>query len=435
MINSGSRAKRPDLCGYRHTRYQYTIAVDFMRTLIAMTAAAITSRLKYQTTLLTVNRTILNTNFRMVYPLLPVFARGVGVALADIAILLTLAQLIGLLAPVAGEMAERRSKRFNMLLGMALSMFGLTAVFWIPGYVGLGAALLMGAAGKVALYDPATQAYIGDRIPYEKRGLIMGLMELSWSAAYLIGVPAMAYLIDVFDWRAPFAVLAALNGLGLVGVFVLIDTDEGFARSTGPLLKNIRSALNSRTAVAGLVLGFGISSANQLIAVVFGTWIEVSFGVALAALAAASAVIGGSELLGEGLVAGLADRIGKQRVVAAGILVNIVACFLLPLATFSLPVALVVLFIFFLGFEVALVGTLPLASELTPTTRGMYMTLLVSSFTVGRALVTQPGVWLFDAAGIGGNCMAAVILNGVALVAVLWGIDLHTTRQQAKAKL
>jgi len=181
-----------------------------------MNAPAISQRLKYQTALLTVNRTVLNTNFRMVYPLLPVFARGVGVELSQIAILLTLAQLIGLAAPVAGEIAERRSKRFNMILGMAFNMVGLTAVFWIPGYLGLGVALLLGAAGKVTLFDPAVQAYIGDRVPYARRGLFMGLMELSWSAAYLVGVPTMAYLIDLFDWRAPFAVLAALNGIGLV---------------------------------------------------------------------------------------------------------------------------------------------------------------------------------------------------------------------------
>jgi predicted MFS family arabinose efflux permease len=165
------------------------------------------------------------------------------------------------------------------------------------------------------------------------------------------------------------------------------------------------------------VLGFGISAANQLINVVFGTWIEESFGVQLAALAVAAAVIGLSELGGEGIVTAFADRFGKRRLVLLGIGGNILACLLLPLTGFDLNVALIGLFFFYLTFELSLVATIPLATELSPQSRAMYMTVIVASFTLGRAVFTPVASFLFSY-GLAANSLLAVVLNVVALVAV-----------------
>jgi predicted MFS family arabinose efflux permease len=388
------------------------------------TATTIAPRLRYQVALLTVNRTVMNTGFRMVYPLLPVFARGVGVEIGAIATILTFTQLIGLLAPVMGIIAERRSKRFNIVLGLAVNTIGLSMVFLIPGYAGLAVALILAAVGKNTLYDPAVQAYVGDRVPYQRRGLVMAIIEFSWSLAFLIGVPLMTWLIDLYDWRAPFAVVAALTGIGTVLLLVLLDVDETQKRKGTSFFGDIRAAIATRTAIYGLILGLGISTGNQLITIVFGVWIEVSFGIALTALAAASAVIGGSELLGEGIVARFADSFGKQTLIAIGIIINIVASALLPMTGGALWMALTMLFVFYLGFEISLVATIPLASELAPAKRGMYMTLLVASFTLGRAIITQPSAWIFEAYGLWANAGLAIALNLMALYAVIWGIQL-----------
>ena len=58
------------------------------------------------------------------------------------------------------------------------------------------------------------------------------------------------------------------------------------------------------------------SAGNELVNLIFGVWLEDSFGLQIAALAGASAVIGFSELGGESLAALLTDRIGKPRALA-----------------------------------------------------------------------------------------------------------------------
>jgi hypothetical protein len=57
-----------------------------------------------------------------------------------------------------------------------------------------------------------------------------------------------------------------------------------------------------------------------LVNVIFGVWLEDSFGLKIIALAGASAVIGISELSGEGLVALTTDRLGKPLALAIGLI-------------------------------------------------------------------------------------------------------------------
>jgi predicted MFS family arabinose efflux permease len=374
--------------------------------------------LLFQVSMLTTTRTVINTGHRMVYPLLPVFARSVGVEITSIATVLAFTQLLGLSAPFIGTISERQGRKFTILLGMAIYVVGMLAVFVIPNFTGLAIALLAAALGKIA-FDPALQAYIGDRIPYERRGLFLGIVEFAWSGAFLIGVPAMTWLVAQYNWQAPFAALAILTTIGFIAAFFMIESDKPEAHEKASFLATVRSALNSHAALAGLVLVFSINAATQLVYVVFGTWIESSFGIMLGALAAASAVIGAAELTGEGLVAFASDKFGKRRLVMLGIIGNTIACLILPFMNFHLTAVLVGLFLFYIGFELSVVAFIPMATEISPHARAMYITLIVACATFGRALFTPVAPYLFENFGLLANCLLAIGLNAVAIF-VLW---------------
>lgn len=371
-----------------------------------------------QVAVITLFRGVANTVFRMVYPLLPVLARGVGVEIGAMALIVTGMSLLGLSAPFTALISERYGKRVTMMIGLVFNGLGLMVVFLVPGYLGLALALWSATLAKFA-YDPASHAYVGDRVDYAQRGRVMGLMELSWSGAFIMGVPIATWLIAQGNWRTPFAVFGLLSIVGAVFLFLIVDADVPAQRTRTNFWGSLHTAVNTRMAVAGLVLGFGISAANQLVAVVFGVWIEEAFGVALAALAAAALVIGSSELLGEGVVAAFADRIGKRRLVALGIAFNIAAALLLPFTGVTLTVALIGLFLFYLSFEVALVATLPLATAISAGDRAVYLTVLVAAITLGRALMTPLAPLLFSY-GLIANTVLAVLMNVTALIAV-WG--------------
>jgi DHA1 family inner membrane transport protein len=137
------------------------------------------------------------------------------------------------------------------------------------------------------------------------------------------------------------------------------------------------------------------SGANELVNLLFGVWLEDSFGLQIAALGAASAIIGISELSAEGLVAVFVDRIGKTRAVALGLMVNSIAALALPFIGKTETGALAGLFFFYLSFEFTLVSSIPLMTEIVPSARATLMAFNVAALSLGRALGALIGPRLY----------------------------------------
>jgi len=363
-------------------------------------------RMRFQLAAFTLTRTVFNTSYRMIYPFLPVFARGLGVDLSTMALAVAARSSIGLASPFLGSIADHRGRKRTMLAALGLFVVGMTLVAYRPVFSVLVVGLVLGTIAKV-LFDPAMQAYLGDRVQYSRRGLVIAVTEFGWSGAFLVGVPLAGWVIQSKDWTAPFPWLAAF-GLGVGGLlWVVLPSDEPARGGSSAWLSGLRSVLGNRSALAGLIFGILVSLANEVVNIVFGVWLEGAFGLQVVALGAASAVIGLAELSGEGLVAGLSDRLGKRRAVAWGVGLNALACLALPFADRSLATALGGLFVFYITFEFTLVSIIPLMTELAPEARGMLMGGNVGGQSAGRAIGAFLGPALFSGGLIANSTVAA----------------------------
>jgi predicted MFS family arabinose efflux permease len=361
-------------------------------------------------------RTILNTMHRMVYPFLSVFARGLGVDVISVSFALTGRNIVGIFGPLLAPIADVRGRRLGMLLGAGLFSLGTALVAIWPGVITFAAALILAILSK-NLFDPAVLAYFGDRVSYERRGTAVAISEMAWSAAFIAGVPAMGFLIARFGWQAPFPVLAIL-GLGMLAViWRLIPQDGGIATSV-PVLSSMRTVLNSMPALAGVSIALWASAANEVVNLVFGVWLADSFGLQIAALAGASAVIGLAELGGEGLVATVTDRIGKPRAVAVGLAANILAAALLPWIGRTPPGALAGLFLFYISFEYLLVSQLPMMTEVVPAARATTIALNSIGFGIGRSAGALLSTVVYARLGFGAVTILAIFFNVLALLAL-----------------
>ena len=235
-----------------------------------------------------------------------------------------------------------------------------------PIYIALFIAILSTGL-SIFMVAPATQAYLGDLVTFERRGTPMALAEFSWSGALIIGVPFVGLLIATWGWQAPFPVLAALGGLLL---WRTLPNDRYPRIASLSLRGGFSAILKRRSAVAGLGVSLLITAANEVVSIVYGLWFEDAFGLAIVALSAATAVIGLGELGGEGLVAGVTDRLGKRRSVAIGISLTALASLALPILGSTLSGALFALFMLYLCFEFTVVSMLPLMTEQVASARG-----------------------------------------------------------------
>lgn len=364
---------------------------------------------------LTAIRVVYNTMHRMVYPFLSAFARGLGVDLAAIATAMSIRSAVGTIGPFAASLTDRRGRKVGILSGAALFTLGAAVVVFFPTYPGLVLALVLSTLGKY-IFDPSLLAYLGDRIPYERRGRTIAITEFGWSLAFILGIPLVGFLIARSGWMAPFPLFAVLGALIFTGLLFLIPGDVR-APNSQSTLSGFRLVLTSIPALAGLALGMFTSGANELVNLLFGVWLEDSFGLQIAALGLASAVIGASELGAEGLVAAFVDRLGKLRSVAIGLVLNSLAAIALPLIGHTQAGALAGLFLFYLTFEFTLVSSIPLMTEILPSARATLMAFNVAALSLGRALGALLGSRLYPL-GFATVAAAAVAFNLLALLAV-----------------
>ena len=374
-------------------------------------------RLRFQLLIIMVLRTIFNTMHRMVYPFLGTFARGMGVDITALSFALTGRSLVGAFVPLIASVSDQRGRRFGMLAGIMLFTMGVALVAIWPSLWTLTAALILALLGKY-MFDPAMQAYFGDRIPYQRRGFALAVTELGWSFAFILGVPVMGFLIARYGWSAPFPVLALLGvGMFIVIWWMLPNKDANHVPARNPWA-NFGIVLKNVPALAGISIAMWASAGNELVNLIFGIWLEDSFGLQIAALAGASAVIGLSELSGEGLVALLTDRIGKPRALALGLSANAGAAILLPLIGRTEVGALIGLFLFYITFEYTLVSHISMVTELVPSARATAMAFNVTGHSLGRAIGAFLAPFIYRQYGFLFVALLAVVFNVFGLLAL-----------------
>src|SRR6266536_2473632 len=160
----------------------------------------------------TLIRVVMNTAYRMIYPFLAIFARGLGVDISVISGLVANRAIVGAVDPFLFPFIETRGRKFGMLLGLGLFIGAMVLVALFPSLTTLGISLILGLVGK-AIFDPSLTSYVADHISYEKRGMAIGFMEFAWSLAFILGVPIMGFVIARSTWSTPFGML---GGLGII---------------------------------------------------------------------------------------------------------------------------------------------------------------------------------------------------------------------------
>lgn len=372
-------------------------------------------------------RVLLNTTFRMVYPFLPAFSRGLGVPVETLTLLLAVRSGLGLSAPLFGLVPDRFGRRFAMTAGLWLftGSVALAAAFpSLPTFV----LALFGVSLAKLLFDPALLAYLGDRTPYARRGFVMALSELGWSGATLAGIPLLGLLLAGGDWRAPFLPLAALGALATFGVWRVVPPQGAPAPAqTRALFAGVADLFRSPVLLGAMGMGLLIALANEMLNVAYGQWMEGTFHLRVEALGASVIVIGLAELAGEAAVAALSDRLGKRRLVMLAGALSMLAYLGLPFIPDRLDLALAGVFLAYFAFETTIVGTLPLMSELHPEARGTLLSANFLFMALGRMAGATLGGALFGLgfAWVGG---LAAVLNALML-AILWRV----VRERAEA--
>ena len=382
------------------------------------------SRLAWKAGAVTLCNLVLNTARRFAYPFAPALSRGLGVHLTAVTSLIAINQATSIIGIFFGPLADRFGYRFMMIAGLEMLVVGMLAGGFLPFYSVILLAFFLAGLAKT-VFVPALQAYIGERVPFQKRGLVIGLLEFSWAGSALVGIPGIALLINRLGWRAPFFVLGGLGIFGILTLVILIPRDirRTDAHHNSPsVLSALRQLVQQRAPLGtlGFVLLFDI--ANDNLFVVYGAWLEESFSLSIVALGVGTSIIGAAELLGESLTASFADRLGLKRSIIIGIIISVMCYVIVPFSSQTLPLAFMSLFVLFLIFEFTIVSSLSLSTELLPASRATMVSGFLAASGLGRVIGALIGSHIWLAGGILSTCLVSAVISGVALASLAWGL-------------
>jgi DHA1 family inner membrane transport protein len=233
-------------------------------------------------------RFISNSGVRFPFTFLPALARGSGLSVESLSLILSLRDLTAVAAPAVGRVSDRRSSSSNMglasiaiVVGLGLSAFGHIGL--IVGFFIFGFSKLM--------FDISMNAWIGDNVAYERRGRVIGLVELSWAASALVGLPLLGILISQVGWWAAPAFLSVLALPLSIGILTRADDSGEGIDTRGPS----RRPIVNRLVVVSLSAFGAMALASQFLLIGHGLWLEDTYGFNPARIGFAVMIIGAIE--------------------------------------------------------------------------------------------------------------------------------------------
>lgn len=370
---------------------------------------------------LTVARLFINMTRRFPYPFLPEISRQVSVPLNEVQNVMAVNAGVGIASPLFGPLSERYGRK-KVMMG-ALAWIGIAGVFGAaaPSFWVFAATMIAFGIGKM-IFDPAMQAYIGDRVPYQRRALAIGTTELSWALSLIVIAPIAGFLLGNFGLQAVLLVLAGLSVIALILVALLLPPDAATHSvstlvtplSAWPILRRNPAALGA------LLYSLLLVMANEIFFINYGVWMESTFDLDLVALGGVSGVIALAEVIGEFAVIGLADRFGKRRLALIGASIAAITYLALPQLSFSLAAALVGLFILFLFIEIAIVSSVAFFTEVLPDARSVMMSSNVGAHSSGRLLGALIGGQLYGLTGSIPLIGLVATLIGLGAFGMMW---------------
>jgi len=362
-----------------------------------------------------VSRTAVAVFVRFPYTFLTAISSGLGLSIATTTNLLGLRELPGLATPFVGRFVDRGHTRSTMAVGFTCATVGCwtIALGWLPIVV---IAMFVSGIGGYAI-AMAQAAWIGHRVPFARRGRAIGLVELSWAIAFLVGGPACAWLIDHHGWRSSFwAVGAAIATTGVISVRQL-GPDIVEPHDTVAVEGSWARAFSRKS--AGIYLYAGMQPFAQIIVfAVYGDWLSSRFGMSIALIGTVTVFIGVGEFVGTGASSAISDRLGKRRCTVGGAALAAPMALMLGMVGDHQALGVAAMVVFAVGLEFSFVSALPLMTEMDPEARGLTLGIAFAIVTIGRTVGSSVSGLIYEHLGMwvcGVIACGALIVGGTAV--------------------
>lgn len=371
-------------------------------------------------------------DFVVMMPLGPQLMRALHIGPGEFALLVSVYTLAaGCATLLAGFYVDRFDRRTTLLVLYAGFSLATLLCALAQDYHAL--LIARAAAGIIGGVIGATiHAILGDVIPDQRRGAATGVVMSAFSVAAVTGVPAGLWLASVFDWHAPFFLLAAISLLILGGAVRFVPVLRGHVQHSPAAAHPLRQAHavfaddNHRRAFC---LAASLDLGGFLVVPFIGTYMVANVGLKEHELAYLYLFGGLATVFTSRLIGRLSDRYGKRETFSTVILIAIAPLLLLthlpPVPLWVAVCTTVAFMVFFSGRFVPAMALINAAAQ--PRLRGSFLSfnaaiqqfcLSIAALIGGMIIgITETGA-LANFGSAGFLCAAIALLS----IALAWRI-------------
>lgn len=361
----------------------------------------------------------------LISPLIPLLTNEFNITISQGGFLtLSYALAYALFAFILGPISDRLGRRKTLLIGIlsftlcsfccALSRNFYTLLFF-RAFSGIAAA----ATG------PQVWALIGDVIPFEKRGKVIGIVTSALAVSQLLGLPIGSYIAKFFNWNYSFLFLGGLSTIAVVLAFIFIPKESLDQKkdSQTSVIGPLRLVMKNRQAFSSLMVTFFMMFGSFGLFTFVGAWLAQAFSLNVGQIGTVMMVIGIGNMTGQLSGGFLADRFGKKKTAVIFMPIMATMLLLLPNTSFSLSISIITLLFWFLSAGISLSSFNAYVTELMPEHRGTIMSLNSSFMYMGtstgvaiNSLILKIGSFSI----IGLTSFIAVVISWLILSIVLF---------------
>lgn len=312
-------------------------------------------------------------SFSLVMPFIPLYIEELGAPASQVPLLSGLAISItalaaAIVAPIWGNLADRKGRRLMMIRAAAGMTVTMGALAFVPNVYWL--LVMRFFTGVLSGYIPNATALIAYQAPREKSGWAIGTLATGAIAGNLIGPLMGGILAELLGMKNVFIITGMILFITLLlTIFLVKETFEPVEKKDLLSTKEILGQSTRRSVLFGLfftslILQLGMTSISPILTLYIRE-LSTDTGSVLFLSGLIVSVAGVSAVISSPYLGRLGDRIGNHKILLLGLVFSF--CCFIPMGLVTAPWQLGVLR-FLLGFSTgALMPSVnTLISKITP---------------------------------------------------------------------
>lgn len=312
-------------------------------------------------------------SFSLVMPFIPLYIEELGAPASQVPLLSGLAISItalaaAIVAPIWGNLADRKGRRLMMIRAAAGMTVTMGALAFVPNVYWL--LVMRFFTGVLSGYIPNATALIAYQAPREKSGWAIGTLATGAIVGNLIGPLMGGILAELLGMKNVFIITGMILFITLLlTIFLVKETFEPVEKKNLMSTKEILGQSTRRSVLFGLfftslILQLGMTSISPILTLYIRE-LSTDTGSVLFLSGLIVSVAGVSAVISSPYLGRLGDRIGNHKILLLGLVFSF--CCFIPMGLVTAPWQLGVLR-FLLGFSTgALMPSVnTLISKITP---------------------------------------------------------------------